>query len=78
MLGEELQPLALCFRCLRFALRVVLLLRGQFPPFGASLGLADVCKHLVVFCGQHALYQLKTGNTADSQNDAQGHDSVLR
>lgn len=69
--GKSALPLALCFGCLHFALRVVLLLCNQFPSFGASLSLADVCKHLVVFCRQHALHQLKTGNTADDQNYTQ-------
>lgn len=69
--GKSALPLALCFGGLHFALRVVLLLCSQFPSFGASLSLADVCKHLVVFCRQHALHQLKTGNTADDQNYTQ-------
>lgn len=63
--GNSSLPCALHFRCLLFALWVVLLLCGLFPPLGASLSLADVCEHLVVFCRQHALHQLKTGNPAD-------------
>ncbi len=65
--GNRGLPFALRFRCLLFALRIVLLLHGLFPSLGASLGLADVCEHLVVFCRQHALHQLKAGNTADNQ-----------
>lgn len=49
-------PLALCFRVLMFALRIIVLLRHLLLPLGASFSLADVCKHLVVFCRQHALH----------------------
>ena len=69
-------PLALRFRCLLLALRVVLLLCGQFSPLGASLSLADVCEHLVVFCRQHALHQLKTGNTTDNQTQKMLHNTL--
>lgn len=69
--GNSGLPFALCFRCLIFALRVVLLLCGLFPSLGARISLADVCEHLVVFCGQYALHQLKPGNTADNQTQEQ-------
>lgn len=76
MFGRSGLPLALCFRCFHIAVRVFLFLCGQFPSLGASLSLADVCEHLVVFCRQHALHQLKTGNTADNQKICTVPDTV--